>query len=152
FGPASVELAVEDPLPRPEVQGTVRDRHHHLAPHDLALVVRVGVVLAGAVVPVALRARIVRRQLLEPALVVLVKAGLVVGDEHARGDVQRVHETTYLPNTALAHRSFDLRRNVHEVHAGGDSEGERPAQLLHARSITILTTRHGRAIVLSCRN
>src|SRR5262245_29659724 len=52
LGPAAVELAVEDLLPRAEVELPLRHRDHHLAAHDLALVVRVGVVLAGAVVPV----------------------------------------------------------------------------------------------------
>ena len=64
--PPAVELAVEDLLPRAEVQPAVGDRHDHLAAHDLALHVRVGVVLAGAVVPVAAD-RLVRRQLLQPA-------------------------------------------------------------------------------------
>ena len=47
----AVELAVEDLLPRPEVELAVGDGHDHLAAHDLALDVRVGVVLAGVVVP-----------------------------------------------------------------------------------------------------
>ena len=63
---ASVELAVEDLLPGAEVELPVGDRHDHLAAHDLPLEVGVGVVLAGAVVPVAL-ARLERGELLEPA-------------------------------------------------------------------------------------
>src|SRR5216684_5364799 len=78
---AAVEFAVEDLLPRAEVELAARDRDHHLAAHDLPLVMRVPVVLAGAVVVVPLRAGIERRQLLEPAFVILVQAGLVVVDE-----------------------------------------------------------------------
>ena len=55
--PSAVELAVEDLLPGAEVELAVGDRHDDLAAHDLPLHVGVGVVLAGAVVVVALRAR-----------------------------------------------------------------------------------------------
>src|SRR5262245_1024256 len=63
----AVELAVEDLLPRTEVELAVRHRDDDLAAHDLALVVGVAVVLARAVVMVALGRRVVRREPLEPA-------------------------------------------------------------------------------------
>ncbi len=47
---AAVEFAVEDLLPGAEVELALGDGHHHLAAHDLAFHVGVGVVLAGAVV------------------------------------------------------------------------------------------------------
>ena len=59
----AVELAVEDLLPRTEVELALGDRDDDFAAHDLALHVRVGVVFAGAVVRVALRRRVERRQL-----------------------------------------------------------------------------------------
>ena len=71
--PAPVELAVEDLLPRPEVQPAARDRDDDLAAHHLPLEVRVGVVLAGAVVAI-LADRRVGRQLLQPIVVVLVQS------------------------------------------------------------------------------
>src|SRR5882762_8259775 len=120
----SVELAVEDLLPGSEIQLPAGDRDHDLAPHDLALVVGVGVVLAGAIVPVAFGARIVRGQLLEPALVVLMEPRLVVVDEHARGDVHRVHQAEPLAHAALPHGFLHLVGDVHEVHARRDLEGE----------------------------
>ena len=40
-----VELAVEDLLPRAEIELAARNRRHYLAPHHLALEVRVPVVL-----------------------------------------------------------------------------------------------------------
>src|SRR3990170_3154334 len=50
----AIELAVEDLLPRAEVERAVGGRDDDLAAHDLALVMRVAVVFAGAIVVVAL--------------------------------------------------------------------------------------------------
>jgi hypothetical protein len=50
----AVEFAVENLFPRAEVQFALRDGHDDFAAHDLAFQVRVGVVLAGAVVMVFL--------------------------------------------------------------------------------------------------
>jgi hypothetical protein len=79
-------------LPRAEIEPPSVTGHDDFAPHDLPLVVRVAVVFAGAVVVVAFRARIVRREPFQPTAVVVVKPRLVVVDEHARRDVHRVNE------------------------------------------------------------
>src|SRR5579885_373066 len=47
LAPPAVELAVENLFPGTEIELALRDGHHHLAAHDLALQMRVGVVLAG---------------------------------------------------------------------------------------------------------
>ena len=65
FPPPAVKLTVKDPLPRAEVESAVGHRDHNLAPHHLPLQVRVGIVLAGAVVPVLVDRR-VRRQPFKP--------------------------------------------------------------------------------------
>src|SRR5688572_2994164 len=44
--PLPVKLIVKNVLPRPQMQFSVRNRHHHFAPHNLSLVMRVRVVLA----------------------------------------------------------------------------------------------------------
>src|SRR5215204_6877587 len=49
---AAVELAVEDRLPRSEIQLPVGDRQDDLVVHQQVLEVRVSVVLASAVMPV----------------------------------------------------------------------------------------------------
>src|SRR3954469_21667947 len=67
----------------------------------LPLVVRIAVVLAGAVVLVAVGARIERRKLLQPALVVLVQPRLVIVDEDAGGDVHGISS-----RLDLVHRSL----------------------------------------------
>src|SRR5690606_22244716 len=64
----AVELAVEDPLPRAEIQPAAGDGDHHLPTHDLTLEVGVGVVFPGVVVAVSGR-RFVRRERFEPLLV-----------------------------------------------------------------------------------
>jgi len=75
-----VELAVKDLLPWTEIQFPIRHRHHHLPPHHLALEVRVGVVLTGAVVPVLIDGRM-RRESFQPDLIVVVEAALVKMDQ-----------------------------------------------------------------------
>src|SRR5579864_977169 len=129
---AAVELAVEDLLPRSEVESPAGDRHHHLAPHDLALVVSVGIVLAGAVVAVALGAGIEGRELLEPALVVLLQSRFVVVDEDAGGDVHGVDQAEALGDAALRDRLLDLGGDVDEVHARLDVHGQVAGEALHA--------------------
>src|SRR3954453_3277209 len=52
LGAPAVELAVEDLLPRPQVEPAVGDRHDHLVVDEQVLQVRVAVVLAAAVVAV----------------------------------------------------------------------------------------------------
>src|SRR5581483_4565966 len=133
LSPAAVELAVEDLLPRAEVELAARDRDDDLAPHDLPLQVGVGVVLAGVVVAVLL-GRSVRGEALEPALVVLVEARLVVVDEDGRGDVHGVHEHEPLAHAALRDGAGDLARDVHEPAPRRDVEPELLAMALHVAS------------------
>jgi hypothetical protein len=89
---------------------------YHLAAHHLTFVMRVAVVLAGTIVMIALRARVVRRQPFEPSLVILMKAGLVVVDEDRRGDVHRIDEAKPLAHAALLHRLLNFASDVHEIH------------------------------------
>src|SRR5579875_2271699 len=85
LGPATVELTVEDLFPWSEVEGASRNRHHDLAAHDLALEVRVGVVLPCVVMPVLGRRR-VGGETLQPPAEVLVQSRLVVVDENRGRD------------------------------------------------------------------
>jgi hypothetical protein len=64
---ASVELTIEDLLPRPEVQLALRDRDHDLPAHDLAFQMRVGVIFASSIM-VILPSRFMRSQFLQPDL------------------------------------------------------------------------------------
>jgi hypothetical protein len=67
-------------LPRTEIQLAICYRHHHFAPHHLALEVRVGIVFAGAVVPV-LFGGFMRGKLFQPGLVVMVETAFVKIDQ-----------------------------------------------------------------------
>jgi hypothetical protein len=78
--PQAVEFAVENLLPRAEVEFAGGDGHDDLAAHDGALQVGVGIILAGAVVRVG-GVRLFWRELFQPALVVAVEPGFVVVDE-----------------------------------------------------------------------
>jgi len=108
-----VELAVEDLLPRAEVELPTRDRNHYLPPHHLALEVRVPVVLPRPVVEV-LRDRFVRCEPFQPTLVVIVEAALVVVDEDGCGDMHSVAKQESIFDTALSQACLHLRRDVDE--------------------------------------
>jgi len=69
--PPPVEFAVEDSLPRPEVESTVGDGNDDFAAHDLSFVMGVSVVLACAVVFVAAD-WFMWGEFFEPAFVVFV--------------------------------------------------------------------------------
>ncbi len=105
LGAAAVELAVEDLFPGAEVEFASSDRDDDLTAHHLALMMRVAVVFAGAIVMIPLGAWVVRRQPFKPALVIFVKAGLVVIDEDRGGDVHRVDEAE-TPRTRLSFTAF----------------------------------------------
>ena len=146
FRAAAVELAVEDLLPRAEIELPAGNRHDDFPAHDLPLVVRVGVVFAGAVVTVALGRRVEGGQLLQPALVVFVQPRLVVVDEHARRDVHRVAQKDPLLDAALPDGRFDLGRDVQEVHSFWNFEGKVLGVRFHVAApcfgvVSILTAR-----------
>src|SRR5215467_27854 len=68
--PLPIELAVEDLLPWAEIEFAIRYGDDDFPAHDLALVMRVGIVLARAIVRVPLRRRVERCKFLEPAAIV----------------------------------------------------------------------------------
>jgi hypothetical protein len=113
FAPPPIELTVEDLLPRTEVELAARDRHHHIAPHHLALKVCVPVVLPRPVVLV-LRDRLVGCEPLQPTLIVIVEAALIIVDEDGSGDMHRVTKQKPFPDSAFPHAFLDLRRDVDE--------------------------------------
>jgi len=77
---AAVELTVEDLLPGTEVELSGSHRDHHFTAHHLALDMGVSVVFSSSVVMVLVD-RFVRRQVLEPDLVVMMQSALIIVDE-----------------------------------------------------------------------
>ena len=116
FAPQPVELAVEDLLPRAEIEFAVGDRDDDLPAHDLPLQVRVRVILARPVVVVLGRGRM-RRELLQPDFVIVMETALVVVDENGRGGVRCLFVMTVLlppcrrsQNAGNARKLFQMSR------------------------------------------
>src|SRR5262249_24894551 len=72
FRPLPIELTVEDLLPGTEIEFAVGDCNHNLMAHHLTLVMCVAVVLPSAVMIIAFGGGVERRQVLQPAGIVLV--------------------------------------------------------------------------------
>src|SRR5690606_7514904 len=72
----AIELAIEDLLPRAEIQPASRDGDDHFAPHDGPLQMGVRIVLVPIVLVLAVR--FLWREMLEPFLKIAVQPALVV--------------------------------------------------------------------------
>ena len=79
--------------------------------------VRVAVVLPRLVVVVALRARVVGGEPLQPLLVVLVQPSFVVVDEDRSRDVHRVDQAEALLHAAFAHQPLNAVGDVEVITA-----------------------------------
>jgi len=82
----SVELRIEDSLPRSQVELALRDGKRHRLVEQQAFEMRVSVVLARLVVAVVLPER---RELFQPFVDVVNQAGLIVVHVHGRRDMHR---------------------------------------------------------------
>ncbi len=110
---SSVEFAIENLFPRPEIQFIRRDCDDDFTAHDLTFEVGVGVVFTGAIGSIGVR-RGVRRQFFQPRLVIVMEPWLVVINEHRGGDVHSVNETKPLHYAAAVNEFLDLRCDVDE--------------------------------------
>jgi hypothetical protein len=79
----AVEFTVEDLLPGPEIQRSIRNSHNNLPSHNLPLVVCITVFLAGAIVVIAFWAGVKGRKSFQPSGIVFMQSRLVVVDENA---------------------------------------------------------------------
>src|SRR5947209_20205681 len=80
FLAAAIEFPVKDLLPWPKIQLAFGDGDDNFAPHDLTLQVCVGIVFAGTVVSIGAGRRM-WGQLLQPYLVIVVKARFIIVDK-----------------------------------------------------------------------
>jgi len=121
--PPPIEFAIEDSLPRSEVESAVGDGNDDFAAHDLAFVMGVSVVLARAVVSVAAN-WFMGGEFFEPAFVVFVQSILIVVYEDACGYMHGIHEAQSFADATLCNRLLHLRRYMNKVHSRGDIEGQ----------------------------
>ncbi len=137
LAPAPVKLSVENLFPRAEVRFAFGDGNNYFAPHDLPFHVRIGVILAGAVVPV-LRYRLMRREFFKPHIIVMQQPVFGIIYEYRRRYMHGIHQTDALLNTALSHQAFDRIRYVHESTAVRNFKPKMFCQRFHGFDILSL--------------
>src|SRR5215510_2654538 len=108
----AIELGVEHLFPWTEIEGTARNRQHHLVTHDGAFQMRVRVVFAGLMVPVVETGG---RQLLEPRLKIVNQAVLPVIHINTGGDMHSRHEHHAFLHTAFFDNLRDIVSNADEL-------------------------------------
>jgi hypothetical protein len=113
----SIELAIKNLLPGPEVELPIAHSHHDLASHDHSLEMSVGIVLS-AIVSV-LRVRVLGGQFFQPLFKVAVEPLFVVVNEHAGRNVHGIDETQTFPDSAFFETPDDFRRDVEKRTATG---------------------------------
>ena len=118
-----VEFAVEDSLPRSEVELAIGNSNDDFAAHDLSFVMGVPVIFARAVVFIAAY-RFMRGELFEPTFVVFVQSALIVVDEDTCGYVHGIYKAQPFADAARCNRFLHLRRYMNKVHSRGDIKGQ----------------------------
>jgi|WetSurMetagenome_2_1015567.scaffolds.fasta_scaffold75546_3 hypothetical protein len=91
FFPATVKFTVKV-LPRPEVKLAVSNRNHDLPAHNLPLQMRVSIIFTD--IMAILLHWLVRSQLFQPHLKILVEPGLIVINKHRGGVEHGIHKIT----------------------------------------------------------
>ena len=122
FFTESVELTIENLLPRAKIELALGHSHNDLAAHDCALEVGVSVVLAAIVRVLGMG--MLGGELFQPLFKIPVKARFIVVDEDAGRNVHRIDEAESLADAALAHAGFDLCGYVHKRAPPGNFEPE----------------------------
>ncbi len=102
----AVKFAIENLLPRSKVELPFGNSHDDFAAHELSFHVRVRIVLAGAIVLV-LRSRFMRRELLQPDIIVIQQPVLRIIDVNTRGNVHGVDEAQTFLHAAFADEFLD---------------------------------------------
>lgn len=141
---AAIKLIVKNVLPRAEVELAIGNGDHHLTSHDLAFVMRVGVVFAGAVMQVAAAGRVGAGvegdEFFQPAIIVLVQAAFVVVNEDTGRDMHCVYKYQALLNSTFRDAVFDVAMNVDDHPTFGYVHPEFFGVRLHR--LSLLRCRH----------
>ena len=120
FAPHPIEFAVENLLPRSEVEFAAGDGNYDFSSHYRSFQVGVGVVLVAVVAVV--RVRFFRGQPFEPYLEVVMEPRLVVVDEDAGSDVHGVAEKEPFTDAAFPEALGDGGGDVDQLAALLDVE------------------------------
>src|SRR4030095_4663767 len=131
--PLSIELAVENLLPRPEIELAIGNRNHNFPTHDRSFKVGVRVVF-GAVVAV-LAVGFLGREFLQPDLEIVVQPAFIVVDENAGSDVHRVDQAQAFTDAAFTDGLRDIIGNVQELPALRHIEPELFAKGFHGERL-----------------
>ncbi len=105
----SVELAIENLLPRAEVEFPACDRHDDFSPHHLSLQMGISIIFPCIVMPVH---RPLRSEPFQEIIVVLQQTGLIVIDVDTGRDVHRVYQDEAFLYPALFDHCFDVGRDI----------------------------------------
>ena len=130
---STIKFAVENLFPRAEIKFALSDCDYHVAAHDLALEMGVGIVLAGAIMSIRIGGGM-RRQFFQPLLIIVMQSDLIVVDEHRGGYVHGVDQTKTLLHAALMNEFLDLRCDVDESAPIRGLEPQMLSQRLHKLS------------------
>lgn len=130
LSPSAVKFSVKDLLPGSEVELALRNGDDDFTTHDLPFQVRVRVVFPGAVVMIV-RGWLMGREFLQPNLVIVQKAALVVVDENRGGDVHGIDQAETFLDSALANEFFNGIRDIYKAPAIGHLEPKVFSKSLH---------------------
>src|SRR5215216_6867582 len=130
FPSATIELPVEDLLPCSEIEFPIRHGNDHLAAHDLAFHMCIGVIFARIVMTI-LSDWFVRCQFLQPFLVIIVQSAFVIVDKYGCRNVHCIYQNQTLFDPAFAQRLFHLPGDVHKSTPGWNVKLQLLAKRMH---------------------
>ena len=111
FAATAIKFAVENLFPRAKVEFAIRNGDNNLTAHDLTFHVRVGVVLARAVMMI-LRCRLVWREFFKPDIIIVQQTVLGIVDVNARGDVHGIDKAKSLLHAAFMDKFLNRTGDV----------------------------------------
>ena len=89
FSPA-IELTIKDLFPGAEIKSSVSDGNNHFTSHDLSFEMRIGIIFIAIVT--ILMHRLMRRQLFQPDLIIVMQPGFVIVDKYGGSDVHGIYQ------------------------------------------------------------
>ena len=112
---APIELAVEDLLPGAEIEFAFRNCYDNLSSHDLSFHVSIGIILTH--IMSVLRYGLMRSDLFEPHVVVVMQTGFIIVYENRCGNVHRVAQNEAFFDATFFEAFFYLGGDVNKCPA-----------------------------------